>query len=296
MPTSNPALLNGSNALPADFLRSYAGYGDIAIHEAGGTANYNSLQISLNHNFAHGLQFGFAYTYGKALGTSSADGDYNRIDKLERFANYGPLSFDRRHTVAINYVYQIPSRFTSHAFLHSTLDGWQVSGITRMQTGTPYEVGFSLAGYNNQNLTGSYTEPPRVQIAGDPLNGTSDSPYNRLSTAGFAPPPVGNIGIGEGRNPFTGPGINQTDLSLSKFFAIKEHFNIQLRADAFNFANHTQFSGINSTINFSGTPGNYKVTNAYLNPDGSLNNINGFGIISGARDPRIVQLAVRVSF
>jgi hypothetical protein len=170
---SNPALLNGSNALPADFLRSYAGYGDIAIHEAGGTANYNSLQISLNHNFAHGLQFGFAYTYGKALGTSSADGDYNRIDNLERFANYGPLSFDRRHTVAINYVYQIPSLFTSHAFLHSTLDGWQVSGITRMQTGTPYEVGFSLAGYNNQNLTGSYTEPPRVQIAGDPLNGTS---------------------------------------------------------------------------------------------------------------------------
>ena len=64
--------------------------------------------------------------------------------------------------------------------------------------------------------------------------------------------------------------------------------------------NHTQFSGINSGVNFDRLPTpanpNFKITNLYENPNGTINNKNGFGTVSGARDPRIMQLVVRFQF
>jgi hypothetical protein len=305
-PTNANATPFGSGALPRDFLRPYPGYGDITLHQFSSTSNFNSLQVSLNRRFVNGLFVGFAYTFSKALGVTSGDGDYVRIDNLTRFANYGPLSFDRRHTLAINYIYPFPSLFANHAVAHALLDGWQISGLTRLQTGTPYEVSFSIPNYGNQNLTGSYTEPARVQVIGAPLQGSSQSgPYGWLNANAFGPPPVGGIGLGEGRYPFYGPGINDTDLSLQKDFAIKERYHIELRVDAFNVFNHPQFggvggngvsnnSGIFSTVNFAGINGG--VQNAYLNANGTVNNINGFGTVSGARDPRILQLSAQIVF
>jgi hypothetical protein len=305
-PTKLGAKPLGAGALPRDFIRPYPGFGDIAIHEFDSTSNFNSLQVSLNRRFVKGLFLGVAYTYSKALGVTSGDGDYVRIDNLTRFANYGPLTFDRRHTLAIDYIYPIPSLFTSHAFAHALLDGWQISGLTRLQSGSPYEVSFSIPGYNNENITGSYTEGGRIQVVGDPLKGYNQSgPYSWLNASAFAPPPVGNIGLGEGRYPFYGPGINDTDLSLQKTFAMRERYNIVLRLDAFNAFNHPQFggvggngvsnnSGIFSTINYAGINGGVK--NAYLNPDGTINNINGFGTVSGARDPRILQISAEIQF
>lgn len=290
-----------------NFLRPYPGYGDIAIHEFSSTSNFNSLQVSLNRQFARGLFLGLAYTFSKALGVTSGDGDYVRIDDLRRFAQYGPLSFDRRQTLAVNYIYNFPEVFRGHAFAHSLLDGWQISGLTRLQSGSPFEVTYSIPGYNNENITGSYTEGGRVQVIGDPVKGYKQSgPYSWLNPYAFAPPAVGSIGLGEGRNPFYGPGINDTDLSMQKTFYVREErLQIQLRVDAFNAFNHPQFGGVGGTgvsnnsgifsqINFTGINGG--VSNAFLKPDGTINNINGFGTVSGARDPRILQLAARIVF
>ncbi|HCC58813.1 MAG TPA: hypothetical protein DEQ47_16455 [Solibacterales bacterium] len=296
---ANPKALLGSNAYDADFLRPYPGYGTINIHQMGGTDNYNSLQVSAQRRFAAGLFLGVAYTWSKSLGTTSGDGDFIRIDNLTRFANYGPTSFDRRHNLAINYVYDAPSlsRHFGHydnRLTQALLNGWQVSGVTLLQTGSPYDVGFSIPGVGNQNITGSYTEGPRVKVIGNPRTG-SDSPYNRINAAAFTVPQVGSIGLDAPRNYLTNPGINNYDLSLQKQFSVTERVGIQLRADAFNVFNHTQFNGVNNTINFKSltdpTP-----TNLYLKPDGTVNNRNGFGTVSGARDPRILQLVVRLVF
>lgn len=287
--------LPGQNALPADFLRPYPGFSTINETLENGSSNYNSLQVTLNRRFARGLFLGASYTWGKALGATSDDRGFIRIDNLNRLASYGPLNIDRRHTLVLNYIYEIPNAFSTGSWLHTVLDGWQIAGLTTFQTGTPYEVTFQVNGYSNQNITGSYTEAPRVLIVGSPKAGTSDDPYHRLNPAAFAPPPVGSIGLGEGRNPFTGPGVNNSDLSLQKSFAFHERAALQLRLDAFNALNHTQFGGsgtvgINNNIVFTNLSG------TVANAADPVTNKTGFGSISSARDPRILQLAARIVF
>jgi carboxypeptidase family protein/TonB-dependent receptor-like protein len=296
---TKPSATFGSRAFDADFLRPYPGYGSITLHQMGGTSNYNSLQVGLNRRFARGLFFGLAYTWSKALATVTNDGDFIRIDGNTRLANYGPAGFDRRHNFSINYIYELPNiarRFgADNKLTRAVFDGWQLSGITRFQSGSPYSVGFNIPNINNQNLTGSNTEGARVRLVGDPLQGTSDDPYLRLNPAAFAAPTVGSFGLDAPVNYLTNPGVSNWDMSLQKSFSIKEDVRLQLRADAFNVFNHTQFSGINSTINF-GSPGSSTPTNLPFNADGSLRDRNGFGTVNGARDPRIMQLVVRLQF
>lgn len=294
-PTKNPKAQLGSSAYDANFLRPFPGYGDIAIHREGSSANYNSLQVSVNRRFSGGFFFGLAYTWSKALGITSADGDYVRIDQYNRLANYGPLSFDRTHTFVLNSIYNLPSFFKHNAVGHLLLDGWQMSGVFTYQTGSPFSVGFSIPGIGNQQLTGSYTEPARIHLIGDPKSGTTSSPYDRINPAAFAPPQPGDLGLGAPVNYLRNPGINDIDFSLQKTFAIKERYEFQLRADAFNVLNHTQFSGYNSTINYTSLT-NWTVTNLPFNADGTIHNINGFGTVNGARDPRIMQLVARFRF
>jgi Carboxypeptidase regulatory-like domain/TonB-dependent Receptor Plug Domain len=294
-PTKDPKAVLGSSALDANFLRPYPGYGDISIHREGSSSNYNSLQISVNRRFSRGFFFGLAYTWSKALGITSGDGDFIRVDSLTRFANYGPLSFDRKHTFASNFIYDLPSLFHNNAIGHFLVDGWQISGLFYYQTGSAFGVGESISGANNQILTGSYTEGPRIHLIGDPKAGTTESPYNRINPAAFFPAVQGDIGIGAPVNYLRNPGVNDWDISLQKAFVIKERYHIELRADAFNVLNHTQFSGYNATINYRSLT-DHTITNLPFNVNGTVNNINGFGTVNGARDPRILQLVVRVRF
>jgi hypothetical protein len=292
-PTKSSGTL-GSAAYDRDFLRPYPGFGDITLHQFGGTANYNSWQNTLTRRFSKGVTLSANYTWARALGTSDDRGNYNRIDDQTRVANYALLAFHRQHTFNFYYNWDLPSAFRNHRTAHALLDGWQISGATTFQTGSPYTPGISISGIGNQNLTGSYTEGYRLKLIGNPRTGTDD-PYNRLNPAAFTVPPVGTRGIDAPRNYMINPGINTWAMSLQKEFAVTERYRFQLRADGFNVFNHTQFSGINSTLNFSGLV-NPAMTNLYLKADGSLNNKNGFGTVSGARDPRIMQLMMKFVF
>ena len=293
---ANPPI-PGNSTLTRDFLRPNTGYGDITQYQNTGSSNFNSLQVSLNRRYASGLFLGVAYTYGKSLGITSADTDFIRIDNFNHQQNYAPLSIDRRHTVAIQYIYDIPGLFGKSGWGHSLLDGWQIAGVTRLQSGAPYDVTFS-SNYQNQNITGSFTEGPRILQVGDPFAGINGDVFHRINPLAFAPPPVGSIGLGEKHNEFIGPGINNTDLSLQKTFALGERFSLQCRLDAFNTFNHPQFTGINSNINyasFTGGNGLSNITNL-ADPNPFNKNQNGFGSVNGARDPRVLQIAMRLVF
>jgi hypothetical protein len=286
----NPNNRLGSNAYDENFIRPYVGYGDIPYVMTGGSSNYNSLQITVNRRYARGLFLGGVYTWGKALGVTTNEGDWIRIDGQTRKYNYGPLGFDRRQIFAVNYIYELPFLFRSNSLLHAVADGWQVSGITRFQTGGEFTPSASIPGYSNANITGSYSEGWRIQLVGSLHAGTSHSPYHRLNPQAFQAPSIGNIGSGIGLNSITGPGINNTDLSLEKKFHIREQSEIQLRGDAFNVFNHPQFNGINASCTFT-APGQTGCTN----PAGP-GNLTGFGSVSGANDPRILQLSARIKF
>jgi len=293
---------SGSNALPQDFLRPYPGFGNINIHQMGGNSNYNSLQIGLQRRFAKGFFAQVAYTWSRAMGvTNGVDTDFVRIDSFNKAANYGPLSFNRKHNLAINSIYEFPSlsrHFNGNKFLEIIGDHWQLSGIYTFQTGTPYGVGFSIpGGIGNAQLTGSNTEGARVRVQGAGGVGNTGDPYHQLNAAAFTPPLPGSLGLESGRNYLTGPGINNVDLSLQKSFSFTERSRLELRVDAFNAFNHTQFSGVNSTLNVTSLT-NFTPTNLPFDANGNFifANRNGFGTINGARDPRILQLVARVVF
>jgi hypothetical protein len=290
---NNPKALAGSNAKDENFLRRYQGYGDITSVQNGGSSNYNSLQVVANRRYASGLFFGVAYTWGKSLGVTSQDTDPTRIDGQTRKYDYGPLSFDRRHTFAANYIYTLPPELSNHHIISHLINDWQVSGVTRFQTGAPFGVNFAIPGYSNQNLTGSYSEGPRIRIIGDPHLNVGKSPFYRLNVNAFAAPYVGDpgIGSGQGSNYLTGPGVCVTDLAIQKSFAIKDRVHFRMRLDAFNAFNHTQFSGIDSQAQFA-APGSTVLTNPASPSKISLQ----FGAINGVLPPRTVQLTGKFNF
>ncbi|MCI0408007.1 MAG: hypothetical protein L0191_05480 [Acidobacteria bacterium] len=125
----------------------------------------------------------------------------------------------------------------------------------------------------------------------------NDSPYNRINAAAFTAPKTGSIGLESGTFHLFGPGINNWDISLEKTFAVRERYRLRVRFDAFNAFNHAQFSGYNSTLNFrsltDSTP-----TNLPYDSSGNLiwAQRNGFGTVSSARDPRVMQLNLRLQF
>lgn len=286
-----------------DFLRPFPGFGDITYFKADATANYNSLQVSLNRRMAQNLFFGLSYTWSKALTTASADGDFMRIDTNVRKAQYGLASFHRTNNLAINWVYEVPTPFQS-GIGKQVLGGWQVSGIYQYMSGLPENISFSIPGVANETLTGSFTEGARIRLVGNPATGFNKSEYQMLNPAAFLPPtagsaanPLAQIGMEAPNRYFILPGINNWNLSLQKSFRVAERVNMQFRADAFNVFNHTQFSDIGRTANFANlsatTPNNLptfdSANNRWINP-------TGFGAVTAVRDPRIMQLMMRVQF
>jgi hypothetical protein len=283
----------GGNALPTDLLRSnYPGYAAVRMWEFSAYANYKALQTTLTRRFTKGLMFNVNYTRSSAKGIAGGDWDGARIDGKDREANYGPLGQDRPHNFVTSFVYQLP-KFSEGAMAYLTND-WQISGIYRWVSGAPYGVGYSISGIGAINLTGS-DQGARIVLNGDPGTGSSDDPYKQFNTAVFTAPNYGSNGLESPRVYMNLPPMNNIDLSLSKSFPFGGTRRLEIRLDAFNALNHTQFSGINTTANFA-SPGSTTITNLPYDAAGNLVNRNGFGTVSGVRAPRNLQLMARFSF
>jgi len=314
---------DGSKALPANLVRPFPGLGGIRFEENVATSNFNSLQVSVNRRFSRGFSYSIAYTWSKAMGVAAGDGSFVNPFNT-RLYDYRLLDFDRTHAFTATYIYDVPKlgrKLGDNRITRGLLDGWQISGITSVISGNPFELGVGIGGgvNANQRITGSWTEPSRYRLKGDPKNGPNGLLINPGS---FIIPELGSLGLGE-RTYLRNPGINNTDLSIFKNFNIGDPDKgrqIQLRLEAFNVFNHTQFSGINAgtalslpngTSNDSifGTPANSQTP---INPYSTLvitNNLrNGpvegstvplgqrFGEYNGAREPRTIQLGVKIYF
>lgn len=309
---------SGARALAADFLRPYQGYSDINYREFVGSSNYNSLQVAVNRRFKNNFTFGVAYTFSKTLGTG--DTDFEGTNPFNtRAYDYQLADFDRTHTFVTNYVIDVPrlSRFISdNKLARAIFDNYQISGISQFYSGTPFEIGFNIQGINaGQRTTGSYNINPGLQLRSDPQ---SNGNGLLIDPNAFVVPPIGDIGPYP-RTYLRSPAFFNHDVSLFKNFPFggEGRRYLQLRLEAFNVFNHTQFGGINSgtqltftsasgaqTIGtgiFNDTTGvsnfnNLSITNN-LRPEGSTAPLGQFfGEYSTARDPRIIQLGVKLYF
>jgi hypothetical protein len=192
---------------------------------------------------------------------------------------YGLDPSDQTHNLVVNFTYATPklSRWLPNPVIHHVFDDWQLSGIAQFVSGTPAAISFTTT--DGLDLTGG-GDGQRVNVAGDAKSGASTFSQWFNPTA-FAKPGKGDPG-NAGKFSVRNPGVNNVDLALAKTFPLKnEKANFQLRWEAYNAFNHTQYSGINTAARFD--------------PQG--NQVNTlFGQVTSTRGPRVMQGSLRFTF
>jgi hypothetical protein len=277
---ANPA--SPSTPLPNAFLVPIQGYSGINYDANDATSNYHSLQITANRRFAHGIQFGLAYTWSKAM--DWVDTDFAAVNNavptsLFRAWNYGLAGFDRTQLAKINWIWDVPKWKSAMAPVRAVVNDWHVFGVATFSSGAPSGVGFTQT--TSTNITGSPSVGARIDVNGNPYQlGSGYGPLQAFNPTVFALPAVGTVGD-PSKNLIRGPGLNDWDVSLVKGIPIWERVRMQFRVEMYNFFNHPQFSAINTTAQF--------------NAAGAQTNAQ-FGQYTAAQNPRIMQWAVRLEF
>jgi len=228
-----------------------------------GVSSYNGLEVDVNHNFSHGLQFRGVYTFSKALddgdsmntsvATNSPAFASNPLNPLQ--ADYGRASFDIRHAAVINATYDLPfghkNAAGDNAWVNAIIGNWQVSGIETLLSGLPFTPQLS---YNPSN-DGDTRNPVRPSLnpnfTGSIIQGGTGQYFN--PNAFIAP--LANTYGNAPRNFLQGPGIAETDLSFAKKFLLTEKFNLQFKAEFFNLFNRTNLNNPNPVVFTSATSG-----------------------------------------
>ncbi len=210
---------------------------------------YNSLQVKLDRQFSNGLMVTTAYTYGKGMGFQSGD-DGGLLFYFNQRRNYARNDFDRTHTFVQSYVYNLPfgpgKRWLSSGLAGNIFGNWRVNGILTLMTGTPMTLTPSTNNLNAPGNTQTVDQIAPVQI----LHGVGPgSPW--FSASSFASPTVnGQVG-NTGRNFLSGPGFFNLDASLFKIISFREHYQLELRGEAFSITNTPQFANPGTSLGSS---------------------------------------------
>jgi carboxypeptidase family protein/TonB-dependent receptor-like protein len=271
-----------------DPFRPFAGYGDIARLEYKASSNYNALQTSVRRSVG-GLILNFAYTWSHSIDDSSDRFDGSFVDSYNPGANRSSSNFDQRHILNFSYVWDLPF-FKNPGLTNKILGGWQFSGITTFQTGTPFSV---IVSTDNAGVANGNGSAARVDIIGDPKAGVTQSP-DQLGPQIFNPNafalPRGLTFGNVGRNSLNNTHWTNFDMALFKHFKITESIALEFRVEAFNIFNHTQWRPI------AGDSGSAAANLGESNNTFSLSPSDGFLQVTDAHNPRILQLGAKFIF
>ena len=255
LPGSIDPTVTGNKPLNSNFLRPYRGYGDINYLEFGGFANYNSMQVQLTRRFSRDLTFHLSYNWSKALDLVDGIGGTVNPVLSQRMRNYGPAGFDRRQVMTIDYTYNLPnvSKHWRNTFTHIALDGWELSGVSNFQTGSPLGLGYSLT--YSADLTGGTGNglDSRSVLVGNPNASAPAGQWFNVSAVKAPLPGYSVNGIGNApKISIYGPGLNNWDISLFKNFPLgaNEARRLQFRFETYNAFNHTQYTTIDTGARF----------------------------------------------
>lgn len=274
---------NPTGSTNVNSIRPFKGYGTITQKETKAISRYHGLLSQLNWRFATGSSVSLAYTFSKNMTnfTNDRDGVDAPQNPLNLLPEYAEARSSRPHIFSASYIWEMPFfQHSTSGFVRNTLGGWQISGITNLESGPP--ISRVLAASTNSGRNGN-----RAQLLGNPTGGlagtidpVSGLPFLYDPTA-FGNPALGTYG-NSGRAIFRLPGRNQTNLSLIKnFYLNKEKARyIQFRAESFNVFNHTQFflEGVNGNVLGSSpcVPGGTAICTSTTGRPGSTRNPREF--------------------
>ncbi|HET9525303.1 MAG TPA: carboxypeptidase regulatory-like domain-containing protein [Pyrinomonadaceae bacterium] len=278
--TGNPNVVGStlfSDLLILDQLRPFKGFRSIAMVQPRYNSNYHALQFSARQRLTGSSLIDVAYTWSKNLTDSPNDRTTSPQNSYDIRSEYQRATLDRRHIFTLNYVYELPFFRTQQGFTGRVLGGWQASGIVTVNTGLPFSVTTSnldLAGLGLINANPA----ARPNLLCDP-NENAPHDVQWVTNQCFQLNPT-NTAVGLTNAPGTtprgvidGPPTQRVDLSMMKNLRFTERFSAQIRAEAFNIFNHTNFRNISTNIT---------ATN--------------FGAVTTVRDPRTMQFGLKLMF
>jgi hypothetical protein len=252
--------------------------------EDGANSVYNSLQVTVNRRFQRNVQAQLSYTWSHCIDDSSStygleEGGFPVQNPYNMAADRGSCAFDRRHSLVVSTLWQLPYHGSFRG--HQLIEGWQLSGIATVHSGSPFNIGdgFDQAGtgnifaYDRPNLNPGFN-------AGNITTGTLNQWFN---PAAFSLPPVGEFG-NFGRDVLTGPFFWDIDFSTIKNTKLSERFTLQFRAEFFNIFNHPDWGLPNAQV-FTQAPGG----------GGNINPTAG-QITTLASNMRQIQFALKLIF
>jgi hypothetical protein len=295
---ANPSIYGpGVNANNNNEIREYTtcnaagvcNYGSVGLLADDSSSTYHALEVAFSRQFTKSTSFLVSYWYSKSLdyiSTLNVAGSAPTLvagendlaqNPFDLAAEHGPSLFDSTHRFVFSGTWALPVWSGASRATALVTNGWQLNVISSLSTGTPFTVydsaDVSLQG-SAPEISGFYSSRPN--LISNPNKGQSHTPNEWVSRTPFQQlNPVTQAGQfgNEGRNVVRGPGIEDVDLSLFKYFNIDETRRVQFRVECFNLLNHPNF----------GLPENDLESPA-------------FGQILQAGPPRLLQLAIKFIF
>ncbi len=249
----------------------YPNFGRITLIEGVGNSQFNALQLTAEKRFSRGFTVNANYMWSKSMdnnqGSSNKGNGTSVTNPLNQAFDRGPSDFDKTHVFNFSSLWDLPVKFDNY-FTNLLLGGWSLSTIAAVQSGSPFTI------FSGTDSARTGQDGQRADLIGNPYvsGGTSSRLTGWLNAAAFTDGALGTYG-NLGRNPFRGPGFANVDLGLHKRFPITETVSAEFRFEAFNVFNRANFA----------------------NPDNDLSS-SYFLQITEARDPRILQFAVRLAW
>lgn len=251
-----------SRAIPLELIAPFRGWSAITQRENTSSSTYHSMQVEFNRAFNNGFRMQGAYTFSRVIADADGFGGtpqnpYN-LREERSVAN-----FDRTHVFVVNYSYELPFWRQGTNVVQKALGGWQVTGITAIQSGRPFNItttGGDLGLANRPNVVPGQSAAGPKTVA------------QWFNTSAFSKPLPGFYG-NAGRNLIRGPGIHKWDISLFKNFNFTESTRLQIRWETFNAFNNANFESVSSAFG-----------------------AGNFGQVVSARDPRTMQLGAKIDF
>jgi hypothetical protein len=245
------------------------------INPSIGRSSYRAVFFRAQKRFSDSFSVLGHYTWSRYLddiGATSAADDYGSgagsyQDAYNRQADWARSGDDVPHRLVITVLYEVP-RFSGNSFVDAALSHWRIGVLETAQSGPVFTV------TSTTNLTNAFPAGAvRPNLVGDPeLPSDQQTLTHWFNTSAFVNPPALTFGNSP-RSVLRGPSLITTDLTLEKAIALSDRHSLDVRIEAYNLLNRTNF-----------------------NPPGSALGAADFGVISSARPARTVQLGARVSF